>query len=793
MEIKRSQYWLNKAKKTIMKGLSLLKVFVGLPRKSFFCWQGFYPALQRGGSGRVFWLRLCCAVMSFFFVLSSYTYGTTTNTWTQSAESDFSKGITHTVSINNKGEIRLSPKIEAIPGLKGAFVWSMAADLQNRIFVGTGDPGTVYLIKDGSEAVELFKSPELYIQSLAADKHGNLYAGTVPRGIIYKINTTGETTVFCNVPGPYIWDMSVDNNSNLFVATGNEGILFKISPDGIPVIFFDSPETNLLDVLIDRYDNVYVGTEPNGLVYKITPSGQAQVLYDASEGEIHCLSMDSMGNIYAGTASGAQVQVPMAQVPQPPVQAGITASIFKAEKSWDLNLPEELPMAQSASTQQQKAVSKGIEAPPKTTGFPTAPNYVYKITQDGLAQKIMETSQAFILGMSLDTKDNLYVVTGNTSGVFKVSGDESSSSLARVEEVQALCCLNTSNDELYFGTGNVGRVYKISPSFKEEGTFISNVLDTTALSNWGCIYWTDMQPEGTKLTLATRSGNCEKPDSTWSRWSTPYLSSGERITTPPARFIQYKASLQTTNTDSTPVLNTVSLAYLPKNQPPKIISFSVEKESSPASQKPPETKTDNKAESRQQTAVSQKPHHQIAQKNIQWETEDPNNDTLQLTIYYKGVDEKAWKVLDKNTQKKGAYLWDTLRLPDGKYQVKLTASDDPDNPSETAFITENTIQPIVIDNSRPNIKSLGTAAGTEGKYVISGAARDDYSNIVKVQYTIDGQEWTSAYPVDGVFDSLEESFQITTRPLMPGNYTLIVNVFDNEGNIGIEKVLIEAK
>ena len=242
-----------------MKGLSLLKVFVVLICKNFFCRQGFCPPVQREGIGRVFWLRLCCAVVSFFFILSPYTYGTTTNMWTQSAESDFSKGITHTVSINTKGEIRLSPKIEAIPGIKGAFVWSMAADLQNRIFVGTGDPGTVYLIKDGSEAVELFKSPELYIQSLAADKHGNLYAGTVPRGIIYKIDSTGETTVFCSLPSPYIWDMSVDNNSNLFAATGNEGILFKISPDGIPVVFFDSPETNLLDVLIDRYDNVYVG------------------------------------------------------------------------------------------------------------------------------------------------------------------------------------------------------------------------------------------------------------------------------------------------------------------------------------------------------------------------------------------------------------------------------------------------------------------------------------------------------------------------------------------------------
>ncbi|MBE7445510.1 MAG: hypothetical protein HS132_09780 [Planctomycetia bacterium] len=371
-----------------MKGLSLLKVFVVSSRKSFFCWQVFSSPLRRGAVRTASWPQICCAAMSFLVALSSCAYGTATNMWTQSSESDFNKGITHAVSINDKGEIRLSPKIEAIPGIKGAFVWSMAADLQNRIFVGTGDPGTVYLIKDGSEAVEVFKSPELYIQSLTADNHGNLYAGTAPRGIIYKISNTGEATVFCSLPAPYIWDMSVDNNSNLFAVTGNEGILYKISPDGIPVVFFDSPETNLLDLLIDRYDNMYVSTEPNGLVYKITPAGQAQVLFDASEGEIHCLSMDSAGNIYAGTASGAQVQVPMAPAPQPPVQMGITTAVFKEEKSWDLNLPEELPMAQSASMQQQKVISKGIETPPKTTGFPTAPNYVYKITPDGLIQKL---------------------------------------------------------------------------------------------------------------------------------------------------------------------------------------------------------------------------------------------------------------------------------------------------------------------------------------------------------------------------------------------------------------------
>ncbi len=742
---------------------------------------------------KVFFSLKTCMLFSLVF-LSSYAEGTTTNIWTQSLDSEFNKGTTQNVSTNTAGEIQLSQKTESVPGIEGAFVWSMSVDDQNRVFVGTGDPGIVYLIKDGSEAVELFRSPELYIQSLVTDKSGNLYAGTAPHGVIYKIDNKGKTTIFCCLPVPYIWDMAVDSNSNLFAATGNNGILFKVSPDGTPEVFFDSPETNLLNILLDQHDNIYIGTEPDGLVYKVSSSGQAQVLYDADEGEIHCLAIDPSNNIYAGTASGVQTQMPASSIPQFPIQTGAVTSIFREGSAWDLNIPDELPVTQPVYVQRQRSILKDVgRASSKVIGVPTIPNYVYKITQEGFVQRIFETGHAFILGISLDVQNNLCVVTGNSPGVYKVYGEEISSSLMNVEEVQVLCCVNTSRNELYVGTGNTGKVYKILPSFINEGTFISNVLDTTTVSDWGTIYWAGKQPEGTKISLATRSGNSERADSTWSQWSEPYVLSGERITSPPARFIQYKATLQTAHTGITPILNTVSVSYLPKNQPPKIISFSVEKDTSSRVQKSQDSKAGDKVELKPQTSLNQKSHHQMAQKSIQWEVEDPNDDTLQLTISYKGVDEKAWKVIDKNTQKKGNYTWDTLRLPDGKYQIRLEANDSPDNPPETAFNMEDITQPTVVDNSRPVIQSLNSVKREDGRYTISGTVRDDYSSILKVQYTIDGQEWISAYPVDGLFDSTEESFQITTKPFPSGDYTLIINAFDSEGNIGAEKVLLEVK
>lgn len=723
--------------------------------------------------------------LSSILLLPSHADGTTTATWIQSEESEFSKGTAQNVTIHNTGEIHLSSKTETITGIKSAFVWSMAIDGQNRVFVGTGDPGTVYLIKNGSEAIEFFKSPELYIQSLATDKYGNLYVGTSPRGIIYKVNSHGEATLFCNLPSPYIWKMAIDSNSNLFAATGNEGILYKISPDGTPSAFFDTTETNLLDVLIDSYNNVYVGTEPNGLVYKITPSGQAEAIYDANEGEIHCLAMDPMGNIYAGTASGAQIQALSTTTTQIPLQTGTVVPVSREGLAWDLNIPEEFSMAQPTPIPLQRPVVRNIWAPKKTANVPNIPNFVYKIAENGFVKKVFEIDQAFVIGMSLDKECNLYVVTANNPGVHKIYNNTTSNSLVDMtEEVQILCCLSTNDNEVYIGTGNMGKVYKISPCCVSEGTFTSNVLDTTARSNWGGIYWTGKQPEGTKITLATRSGNSERPDITWENWSNPYASSGERITSRPARFIQYRAVIQTVHTDITPLLDTVSLSYLPQNQPPAIVAFTIDKDSS-LSQKT------SKAESKAQVSAGKKPHHEVAQKTIQWEVEDPNNDAIQLTLYYKGIDEKAWKILDKAAQKKGTYAWDTLRLPDGEYHIRLVASDEPDNPPKTALSVEDITQPVIIDNSRPVIESVNLTDKRDGRYVISGTAKDSYSNIIKVQYTIDGQEWISASPLDGIFDSEEESFEITTKPLSPDNYTLIINAFDSEGNIGAEKVVIE--
>ena len=76
------------------------------------------------------------------------------------------------------------------------------------------------------------------------------------------------------------------------------------------------------------------------------------------------------------------------------------------------------------------------------------------------------------------------------------------------------------------------------------------------------------------VDVFTRSGNTATPDDTWSAWSGPYAASqGEEIKSPNARYLQWKAVLS--GKQASPVLTSVSAAYVQRNLRPKFTSLTV--------------------------------------------------------------------------------------------------------------------------------------------------------------------------------------------------------------------------
>ncbi len=96
--------------------------------------------------------------------------------------------------------------------------------------------------------------------------------------------------------------------------------------------------------------------------------------------------------------------------------------------------------------------------------------------------------------------------------------------------------------------------------YQASGTFDSRVFDAGSPVNWGTLSWTADSPSGTAVSLSVRTGNTPTPDASWSAFN-PVSSSGGAIGAH-ARYLQYRATLSTSDPSQTPVLSDVTASYI---------------------------------------------------------------------------------------------------------------------------------------------------------------------------------------------------------------------------------------
>jgi hypothetical protein len=334
-------------------------------------------------------------------------------------------------------------------------------------------------------------------------------------------------------------------------------------------------------------------------------------------------------------------------------------------------------------------------------------------------------------------------------------------------------------------------VYLASNDYCKQGNFESEVLDARFPALWGNISWEMEAPEGTRIGFSTRTGNSKKPDNTWSPWSDENFEE-EKIQSPSSRFIQYRASFSTTDPLKTPLLGRVSIAYMSQNQAPDILSLSVSQRERFPRVSPPTRGEAAEEAPRAPLAVTRVGGGGRETKNISWKATDPNGDSMSYQLFYKGLKEKEWKPLAKEEIKGESFSWQTTRVPDGEYLVKLVVSDEPDNPRGIALSAEKVSETFLIDNTRPRFITLKGTVSQDGKKVeVSGLASDESSIISKLEYSVDAGDWTTIFPADNIFDSRQEDFQFIVEGLAPGEHTIVINATDAEGNIESGKVVLE--
>lgn len=777
-------------------------------------------------------LRTLAAGAAIALLVAAPAWAEHTRWWKQSSFEDLDKGTAKGTAIRSDGKLFLAPRFTEFADANLAYLLDLRADAKGNLYAAGGSNAKVLRLDSSGKSTTVFESAELGAQTIALDASGNLYVGTSPDGKVYKVTPSGQSSVFFDPQTKYIWNLVVDRDGTVYVATGDTGKIFAVAPDGKGQVFYSSEETHIRTLALDSNGNVLAGTEPHGLVLRIpkaaTPAAQREgadsggattntrrafVLYETAKKEITALAKDPAGNLYV--AAVGEKTAPSLIPPRLPGAESATGASFGITVTGGAVVTTPIPQTQPT---------------PFTPLFPTAiSSSVYKIAADGSPEELWSSRDDLVYSLGFLPKGELLLGTGNQGAVLELGNKHLFSRLVKTASGQVTSIAGGPGGKLFLAAANPGKIFALGPDNQPEGTFESQPFDTRMFSRWGHIEWwgegasAPANKSSARVEFFARSGNTSDPANNWSPWAGPYSNpSGDKLDCPAARFIQWKAVLHGTAGGGTPELDWVSLAYLPKNVAPEVTAIALQNPgirlqgiSLPASAssgqspvqlhmpQPPNaspsfTAAFNTAAITNSNSTSNFLTPQgFAQKGYQavlWTTEDPNDDTLEFAIYYRGENETAWKLL-KDKLDVRYYSWDTTTMPDGAYYLKIVASDAPSNPPGDALTAERESDRFEVDNTPPVISQLTAdpAAGSRGAAAsvrVRFAASASATSITRAQYSVDAGEWTLVFPSGGLSDANRESYDFLVEKLAPGEHTITVRIYDQFENISTAKATV---
>jgi hypothetical protein len=179
--------------------------------------------------------------------------------------------------------------------------------------------------------------------------------------------------------------------------------------------------------------------------------------------------------------------------------------------------------------------------------------------------------------------------------------------------------------------------------------------------------------------------------------------------------------------------------------------------------------------------------------SLKWKVENPDKDELRYRIEYRLVGSSAWVDMlePRETLTKNSYSWDTADMPEGRYRVRVTASDEPSNPPDKARRHELESSIVLVDNTPPSITDL-QVTGRRAK----GVAVDGVGPISRIEASFAGADrWIPFFPSDGVFDEQREEFDVDLGSLVPGGTDpktpIAIRVYDRAGNYVVRHVPVK--
>jgi hypothetical protein len=729
--------------------------------------------------------RTLLSIVIVLLTLNGLTAAVTSQITRHATAADFLKGQTERAVIDSEGTIRLAREAQKVD-CRGLLkdVWSIntiVSDNRGVVYIGTSPNGKIIKYDEGraeqiyppgngapQNASDIFSEPDSsetkaeftneHIFAIATDMAGRLLAGVSGSTCrVLRFEKASVETLFATDEDNYVFAITVDEVGNIYLGTGPKGRIYRLDPFGKnPQLIYTCRDKNILALAVDDEGYIYAGSDERGIIYKINQNTQtATVLFDSEQSEVTALLFDGEENLFA-TATSAEAIKGKTSVSSIAKDAGTgrpdtetTSESSQAQNSDSLAL-------KTANTSKEKEASQGAQpAETKRGALPKSAGHIYKINPKGFVTDVFTEMAVFFDMKYHDQK--LLLATGNNAQLFTIDAESEKKEIA-YEDKQAsqITALTIAEKSLYLGCANPAKLIKLERSLSSSGWYTSELIDASQPAKWGKLQIDADIPQGCKILLSARSGNVKDPnDPTFSEWTEPIeVTEATQLDCPNARFCQYKLCFESDDDDLTPIIREVAVAHVIPNLPPKINTVKI---------------------------VRPKDKQKSHLLQISYQAQDANKDALIYSLEFRKLGRSTWIEL-KDELAAAKLDWDTNTVEDGRYELRLTASDKRSNTTMTSMATSRISDAFVIDNTAPKIVHEDVNIN-DGTLKLTLTVEDTLTAIGNVSYTVNSnKDWTSTLPDDMVYDTIAEDFTIVLEDLEKGEHVVALKISDDLGN-----------
>lgn len=666
-------------------------------------------------------------------ITPSPAHATATKEWTEKSLGDSGAGSYEGIMYSDRGRLAPGMRTEKKLYKEDQAFWTGAYEKSGTFLAAGGSPPfIVRLNKEGSY------SPLLPINGLAKDGRDANSSVTVLRTIsgdravagfsgsglvvIKRSDKPDEFATLCKLPVRGVWDL-VEGDGFLYAATGPLGQIYRINTtSGAFEIWAQLKDTNVRSLCWIK-GKLLAGGGDSGNLYEIRGKDRVDTLHHFDEESIQRI---------VSHKDGLVVVVNKLRVPADEKADDSYKKYFK--KLTDLpagfGIDEKMP----APPDQMRSVTSNY-----------ASGSVYLIGKEYRIDRLATLKNEHILDTRVDGDGRIYLSTGPSGRIYMVRANPDERELWTVQELEYVnataVIMRDGSPRAFLAAGHEAVAFIRNDKQGRSGSFKTKPFNASRPARWGALSW-----RGSGVKVYTRNGHSPKPDGTWSKWVERKNGVAPEVDGKAWSYAQIRIDMT-----GKAEFYGFSWRYAEKNQRPEIKSLTV-----------------GEREFAKEGAVRQ----------VAWEASDSNGDKLEYRLAVREESSTSWQEIGGSTPiTESKFTLPVGQLPDGRYHLRLTVSDAPSNYG--APLTSSRLSPLfIVNNGRPEIRNM-TFDPASGR--LTAAVVDKLSIISGISIAVDGGDWRSITPIDGILDEKDESVKLTLTGLTTGKHSIALKAVNEAG------------